>query len=79
MATRMKIEDDHRVIIPDELLRALNIDVGDHLLWEIRDGVVTMIAEPKDHVGELRGLHKGIWEGIEIEEYINAERDSWDE
>ncbi len=27
---------------------------------------------------ELQGLGKEIWEGIDAQEYVNAERDSWD-
>jgi hypothetical protein len=27
---------------------------------------------------ELRGLGKEIWEGIDAQEYVNRERDSWD-
>lgn len=29
-------------------------------------------------IKELRGLGKEIWEGIDAQEYVNAERDSWD-
>jgi len=36
------------------------------------------VAESKHHITELRGLGKEIWEGLDAQEYINAERDSWD-
>ncbi len=29
-------------------------------------------------IGEFRGLGKDIWEGIDAQEYVNTERDSWD-
>ncbi len=32
----------------------------------------------KRSIGELRGLGKEIWEGIDAQEYVNAERDSWE-
>ncbi len=35
-------------------------------------------TEPKRHITELRGLGKEIWEGQDAQEYINAERDSWE-
>ncbi len=36
-------------------------------------------TEPKQHsILELRGLGKEIWEGIDAQEYVNQERDSWD-
>ena len=38
--------------------------------------------EPTDHpqysILELRGMGKEVWQGIDVEAYLNAERDSWD-
>lgn len=36
-------------------------------------------AQPKrGRLSELRGIGKGIWEGIDIDQFIREERDSWD-
>lgn len=32
----------------------------------------------KHNITELEGLGKEIWEGIDVAQYINEERDSWD-
>lgn len=32
----------------------------------------------KRSIAELRGLGKEIWNGIDAQEYVNRERDSWD-
>ena len=32
----------------------------------------------KHSIAELRGLGKEIWTGIDAQEYVNRERDSWD-
>ena len=34
--------------------------------------------EPKHHITELRGLGKEVWQGIDAQEYVDAERDSWE-
>ncbi len=34
--------------------------------------------EPQHEITELRGLGKEVWGGIDAQEYINEERDSWD-
>ncbi len=34
-------------------------------------------GKPKHRITELRGLGKEIWQGIDAQDYINAERDSW--
>jgi hypothetical protein len=36
-------------------------------------------SEPKHSIMEFRGLGAEIWEGIDAQEYVNRERDSWDE
>jgi hypothetical protein len=38
---------------------------------------VTMTPKPMRSILELRGLGKEIWQGIDAQEYINQERDSW--
>jgi hypothetical protein len=34
--------------------------------------------KPKRSLLELEGLGKEIWEGIDAQEYVNQERDSWE-
>ncbi|MEH2089305.1 hypothetical protein [Nostoc sp.] len=36
-----------------------------------------MTPKPKRNILELRGLGKEIWNGIDVQEYVNQERDSW--
>jgi acyl-CoA reductase-like NAD-dependent aldehyde dehydrogenase len=35
------------------------------------------ILEPEHEITELRGLGKEVWNNIDAQEYINAERDTW--
>lgn len=36
------------------------------------------LAEPKKHsILEMEGLGKELWEGIDAQEYVNRERESW--
>jgi hypothetical protein len=35
-------------------------------------------SEPEHEITELRGLGKEVWNNIDAQDYINAERDSWD-
>ena len=34
--------------------------------------------EPEHEISELRGLGKEVWNNIDAQEYVNAERDSWE-
>ncbi|BAZ48392.1 hypothetical protein NIES4103_10000 [Nostoc sp. NIES-4103] len=38
---------------------------------------MTIKSKPKRSIMELRGLGKEIWNGIDAQEYVNEERDSW--
>lgn len=35
-------------------------------------------TEPEHEITELRGLGKEVWGNIDAQEYVNAERDSWE-
>jgi hypothetical protein len=34
-------------------------------------------AKPQHSILELRGLGKEVWEGVDVDEYIEQERNSW--
>ena len=38
---------------------------------------ITIKEEPLHSFLELEGLGKEVWQGIDTQEYINQERDSW--
>jgi hypothetical protein len=44
------------------------------LMWEIYAGIR---REQKCNIYDLKGLGKEIWEGIDAQEYVNKERESW--
>lgn len=77
MAHRVKVSSKHQIAVPAAVRRRLAIDSGDHLVVEIQDGVIVLIPEPKDPVEELKGLGREIWEDVDIQDYIDQERDAW--
>ena len=42
-----------------------------------RDTLHTLSGERHLDINGLRGLGKEIWQGIDAQEYVNQERDSW--
>ncbi|HZS75059.1 MAG TPA: hypothetical protein VFA41_00470 [Ktedonobacteraceae bacterium] len=66
----------------DDLLtaiRQLSLEEQARLLQELAQLVYARIkAEPAHSIREFRGLGKEIWQGIDVEQYINQERNSWD-
>jgi AbrB family looped-hinge helix DNA binding protein len=77
LATRVKVSSKHQVAVPAAVRRKLNIDAGDYLLVEVQGGVMMLIPESTDPIEELRGLGREIWEGVDVQEYIDGERDGW--
>ena len=61
----------------EELIQAVS-----RLAPEERERLVRALAqnilEPEHEITELRGLGKEVWNNIDAQDYINAERDSWE-
>ena len=77
MVARVKVSNRYQIAVPAEARKRLKIGKGDHLLVEIRDGSMLLLPEPENYAEHLRGLHKEIWDGIDAQEYVGRERDSW--
>jgi len=59
-----------RQLTPDEQLELL-----EELAAIVR---LQFTAKPKHSIMELKGLGKEVWQGIDVEKYIEEERNSWD-
>lgn len=77
MTTTVKVSSRNQIVIPAEARKALGIEPGDQLIVSVRDGLIVLIPKPDNILAHLRGLHKEIWADIDVEEYINEERDAW--
>jgi AbrB family looped-hinge helix DNA binding protein len=74
---QVKVSERNQISLPSRVRKELNIQPGDHLLVDVQDGLIIMMPLPPPGVDYLAGLHKEIWEGIDVEEYIREERASW--
>ncbi|KAM3115914.1 hypothetical protein [Phormidesmis sp. 146-33] len=70
MSTYQEIRREVKNLNPDEQLRLL-----EELAAMVRR---RMLVKPKRSIVELEGLGKENWQGIDAQEYVNQERDSWD-
>lgn len=78
MPIKIEINQEHQIVVPADIRKALRLRPGDHLLVDIRDGAIVLVPEHKDAVDQLAGLHREIWEGADANTYINQERDAWE-
>lgn len=64
----------------DVLIRAQQLDPAEqiHLLEELASLVrQQMTPQTRRSILELQGLGKEIWQDVDVEDYIEQERDSW--
>lgn len=73
----VKISSKHQIAVPSAIRKELQLEAGDHLLAQVRDGVIVLVPRRGDALDQLRGLHREIWAGQDVQAYIDEERDSW--
>ena len=60
------------------------IEAARHLTPEDQERLVQALRQQPEsaarqrRITEMRGLGKELWQGVDAQEYVNAERDSWD-
>jgi hypothetical protein len=57
-------------------VRQLSLDEQFQLLEELV-AMVRKNSQPQHSILELEGLGKEVWEGVDVDEYVKQERDSW--
>jgi AbrB family looped-hinge helix DNA binding protein len=75
--TSVKVSSKYQIAVPQMARKKLNIKQGDRLLVDVQDGVIVLIPQPKRYTEYLQGLHGDIWKGVDVEKYLNGERDAW--
>ena len=61
-----------------QLLPYLTYEERERLVAEIRRMIENADAEPLHDIMEFEGVAKDFWKGIDVQEYLDRERDSWD-
>ena len=75
--TSVKVSAKYQIAVPQVARKKLNIKKGDRLLVDVQDGVIVLIPEPKRYTNYLQGLHSEIWKVVDVQKYLNGERDGW--
>lgn len=77
MTTAVTLSSKHQIVIPKEARDVLHLKPGRKLLVHVEADTIIMVPEPDDYVKALEGLHKDVWEGVDTDEYLRRERESW--
>ncbi len=77
-AIEVRLGPKNQVVIPKAIREALHVKEGDVLLFMVQGNSAVLRARPASFTEALRGLHKEIWEGEDVDRWLAGERDSWD-
>jgi AbrB family looped-hinge helix DNA binding protein len=73
----VKVNAKYQITIPKSVREKLHIHAADSLLMDVQDGIMVLIPEPASYTDSLQGGHGEIWKGVDVQKYINRERDTW--
>lgn len=79
MSLVSKIDDNSYTKIPDEIIQQAGLKPGDDIIWfyDEKTKQIILMEKPQDFSKALRGLGKELWSNIDIDKYIQEERNSW--
>lgn len=66
-----------QVVIPASVREQAGLKPGAKLLVDLEDGRIVMRPRPEHPAASLRGLHREVWSGVDTEDYLHQERESW--
>jgi AbrB family looped-hinge helix DNA binding protein len=75
----VKVSSRYQIAVPRVARERLGIKAGDRLLVDVQDGILILVPQPEDYATRLAGLHREIWEGVDIDAYLKGERDAWED
>ena len=77
MDNKVKLSSKHQIVVPKAVREILKLQAGDHLLATVEDGILLLRPQPRSYTKALRGLHKDVWKDVDVENYLELERKSW--
>jgi bifunctional DNA-binding transcriptional regulator/antitoxin component of YhaV-PrlF toxin-antitoxin module len=79
MSMVSRIDNNSYTKIPDEIISRAGLKPGDDVIWfyDEKTKQIILMEKPIDFSQALRGLGKETWKGIDVEKYIQEERDAW--
>lgn len=78
MPITVTVSSKHQIVVPKEAREKLHIRPGHELLVLCKDDRIVLIPRPEDFAAKMAGLHKDVWDGVNVDDYVTGERDSWE-
>jgi len=78
MVSEVKVSSKYQVVIPKAVREKIGLGKGDTLIVEVEDGTILMRRRPESFTEYGWGLHRGVWEGVDAESYLEELRGGWE-
>jgi AbrB family looped-hinge helix DNA binding protein len=79
MKTLVTLSSKCQIAIPKLARKKLAIGPGDQMILDVENDSLILKPKPKSYAKHLRGLHRGIWRGVDATDYIRKERETWED
>lgn len=74
-----KISSKYQVVLPKAVREALALHVGDEVVFVVDGSKVLLRPRPANFTEAMRGLHREVWAGRDVDEWLEEERATWEE
>ncbi|MGO1470793.1 MAG: hypothetical protein ACTHW2_12280 [Tissierella sp.] len=74
-----KLNEDSSIKIPEHILKKAGLKPGAEMIWvNDENGYIILMEKPDNFAKAMRGLGKEVWDKVNLDKYIEEERQSWD-
>lgn len=67
-----------QIVLPKAVREQLGLKTGDALMLMVDGPRIILRARPANFTEAMLGLHKEVWEGVDVDKWLEEERSSWD-
>ncbi len=79
MVETIKVSSKGQIVIPKHLREDLDIQAGDELLVMRNGQILVMVKRPSSYVDALSGLGRRVWQGVDVQQYLDESREDREE
>jgi antitoxin PrlF len=77
MAQAVRLGKRFQLVLPKKIRQRLGLREGDVLLIEVTRKGILLVPKPQSYTQHLSGLHREVWQDVNVDEYLREERKTW--
>ncbi len=75
---KVKVNSRNQIVIPAEARKKLGIKPGEELVLDVVAGALVLVPARDTNASALKGLGRDVWGPIDVDDWIDQERESWE-